>query len=402
MVYFGIGFLLGPQVFGVVRLDPVASQAFLEAPLKSRLDFTLHRGSQAAGSSARLQMAGNNLAGIWIDGPDRWPDYAGWSFLLRLPAGATRLLGAILAPTDPVLASDVELDSPFDRSRLRFGITGEAGMNDGTAFPFAILGLDLLRGTLEGGGWVWFVRDMIWLTVGGLAIGAILSTLLARYILHLRGAHGEGFGRHDFLALGMLLLTYGVAQLCHASGFLAVFAAGYALRRVEMNRNPDRHENTAELPVSVEKKKELAASPEKGAAYLTEAVLELNEHFKRMAELGMVILFGILFTPKSLPQEALWLVPLLFLLIRPASAEIGLWGAKVPRLDRRLIGWFGLRGIGSHYYLFYAFGHGLPASLQPRLLGITFAFVACSIVLHGASVTPLMRWFQARRQDAER
>ncbi|MEO8081932.1 MAG: cation:proton antiporter, partial [Caldimonas sp.] len=151
-----------------------------------------------------------------------------------LSIGAAVLLGGILAPTDPVLASAVQLHRPGDRDRLRFALTGEGGLNDGTAFPVVFFGLGLLgfhRIGLYGERWI--AIDLVWAVTAGLAIGAGLGTLLGRLVLYLRRTHKEAVGLDNFLALGLIGMAYGAASLAHAYGFLAVFAAGVALRRVE-------------------------------------------------------------------------------------------------------------------------------------------------------------------------
>ena len=151
---------------------------------------------------------------------------------LGLPLGAAVLLGAILAPTDPVLASDVQVAKPDDRDRLRFGLTGEAGLNDGTAFPFVHARPRPARAARPRRfGWRWLAVDVLWAVVAGVAIGAVLGTAVGQLVLYLRRTHREAVGLDDFLALGLIALAYGAALLAHAYGFLAVFAAGLALRR---------------------------------------------------------------------------------------------------------------------------------------------------------------------------
>ena len=111
---------------------------------------------------------------------------------LGLSVGAAVVLGAVLAPTDPVLASDVQMRHPSDQDNVRFSLTGEAGMNDGTAFPFLMLGLGLLGlHNLGSAGWRWFLVDVLWATAGGLAVGALLGVLTSRFVLYLRREHRE-------------------------------------------------------------------------------------------------------------------------------------------------------------------------------------------------------------------
>src|SRR4051794_24826204 len=124
--------------------------------------------------------------------------------------------------------------TPSTAIMSRFTLTGEAGLNDGTAFPFILLGLGLL-GTHELGawGWRWLAADVLWATAGGLAVGGGLRALVGHLVLYLRRHHQEAVGLDDFLALGLIALSHGTTLLLGASGFLAVFAAGLALRRVE-------------------------------------------------------------------------------------------------------------------------------------------------------------------------
>jgi NhaP-type Na+/H+ or K+/H+ antiporter len=206
MLYVGVGILLGPLVFDVGSIDPLENAGLLErlaelavivslftAGLKLRGPFRSAHWkvpARLAFLSMSLTVAMVTLVGV---------------FGLGLPLGAAVLLGAVLAPTDPVLASDVQLESASDRDKLRFSLTGEAGLNDGTAFPFVMLGLGLLGLHEMGpGGWRWFAVDVLWAITGGLVIGAVCGVVVARLVLYLRRSHREGIGRDEFLALGLI------------------------------------------------------------------------------------------------------------------------------------------------------------------------------------------------------
>jgi NhaP-type Na+/H+ or K+/H+ antiporter len=140
-------------------------------------------------------------------------------WLLGLPLGAAVLLGGILAPTDPVRATEVQVDNASDRDQLRFALTGEGGLNDGTAFPIVMLGLGLLGAHEIGNfGWRWLAIDVLWATGAGVVIGAALGTALGRVVLHLRHRHQEAVGYENFLALGLVGLAYGCAVLAQAYG----------------------------------------------------------------------------------------------------------------------------------------------------------------------------------------
>ena len=167
--------------------------------------------------------------------------------VLGLPWGVGIMVGAILAPTDPVLASDVQVEHPFDQNRLRFALTSEASLNDGTAFPFLMLGLGLLGlHDLGSGLWRWVAVDVLWATTAGLGVGGALGTAVGKLVLYMRRTHREAVGLDDFLALGLIALAYGIAVACHAYGFLAVFAAGLALRRVERMASGRTEQSQAE------------------------------------------------------------------------------------------------------------------------------------------------------------
>lgn len=319
---------------------------------------------------------------------------------LGLPVGAAVLLGAILAPTDPVLASDVQVEHPRDRDRLRFTLTGEAGLNDGTAFPFVMLGLGLLGlHDLGPRGLRWLAVDVGWAVVGGLAIGWLLGTLLGRLVLYLRREHKEAVGLDDFLALGLIALSYGGALLAGTYGFLAVLAAGLALRRIEARSSGEIHPEDVQIAAGAAEAKAIATHPDKAPAYMAAAMLGFNQQLERIGEVGVVVLLGTMLSPAYLPREALWFVPLLLLVIRPLAVLPVMAGSGTGALERGLTSWFGIRGIGSIYYLMYAIGQGLPAQLGARLTALTLTVVAVSVLVHGISVTPLMNLYRKESGD---
>ena len=406
LLYLLVGVLLGPWGVGLIRLDPIRHSALLErltefavilslftAGLKLRLPLTERRWWLPVRlASASMVVTVGLVAAVGV-------------LLLGLPLGAAVLLGAVLAPTDPVLAADVQVEHPADSDKLRFSLTGEAGLNDGTAFPFVMLGLGLL-GLHDVGpfGWKWAAVDVAWAVAAGLAVGAVLGTLVAQLVLYLRREHKEAVGLDEFLSLGLLALSYGVALLIHSYGFLAAFAAGVALRRVEA-----RHSG-GEVPRDVsgmagtasgEGGADAAIDPEKAPAYMAQAVLGFNQQADRICELAVVLLIGALLTAGHPPRDALWFAPLLFLVIRPLAVLPGLVGSRLAGVQRGLICWFGVRGVGSLYYLTYAIQHGVGGETAARLTSLTLATIAASVVLHGVSVTPLMSRYEkwSRRHE---
>jgi NhaP-type Na+/H+ or K+/H+ antiporter len=403
MLYLAAGVVLGPFGVGFITLDAIEDAPFLE------------RATEIA-VIVSLFTAGLKLRTAWTD-PRWWLPirlatlsmaitvglvaFVGTHWL-GLPLGAAVLLGAILSPTDPVLASDVQVAEPNDTDRLRFALTGEAGLNDGTAFPFVMLGLGLL-GLHEIGedATRWFTVDVLWSVVGGLGIGAAAGTLVGRTVVYLRGQHERAVGLDDFLALGLIALSYGLALLAHTYGFLAVFAAGLALRRIERlaDADPSAHGMT---DANLREEESAATDASTAPAYLARALLGFNEQLERIAEVAVVVLVGALLPLATLPREALWFVPVLLIVIRPAAVLLGVAGTGVTRLQRRMIAWFGIRGIGSLYYLMFAIAHGLPEGVAGRLASLTLVVMAVSVVVHGVSVTPLMAFYNRRmRRSAD-
>jgi NhaP-type Na+/H+ or K+/H+ antiporter len=320
-------------------------------------------------------------------------------FFLGLPAGACILLGAILAPTDPVLASDVQVNRPGDRDRLRFALTGEGGLNDGTAFPFVMLGLGLL-GLHEIGdfGWRWLLVDGLWATFAGLGVGALLGLAVGRLVLYLRREHKEAVGLDDFLAMGLIALSYGAALLLQAYGFLAVFAAGVALRHLEQSEGSGEASQQVVEQANVHPDQSIAEAvavdPQHAPAYMAQAVLGFNQQVERIGEVAVVITIGALLWSVRWHDAVWWFVPLLLLLVRPAAVGLGLLKSPSSAQQRWLIGWFGIRGIGSLYYLMYAINHGVSGDLADQLTALTLSVVVTSIVVHGISVTPMMAAYE--------
>ena len=379
ILYLAVGAAMGPFGAGILRIDPLEDSAFLEratelgviislftAGLKLRAPLRDARWRfpvRLAFVSMSLTVGMIAMVGVW---------------LLDLPLGAAILLGAILAPTDPVLASDVQVEHPGDRDRIRFSLTGEAGFNDGSAFPFVMLGLGLLGlHELGAAGWRWFAVDFLWAIAAGLGIGAALGRFVGKYMDRLRAAHEETVGRDEFIALGLVGFSYGLAILVHAYGFLAVFAAGLAFRRrdgaaLAAQKNPD--------------------------FYLSGPVLSANEQLERLMEIGLVLILGGMLSSDYLTSDVFWLGPLLFLVIRPLAVAIGTIGTSATRVERGLLAWFGIRGIGSLYYLMFALQHGVPKAIAQPLCSIVLSLVATSIIVHGISVTPLMNGYEARKK----
>lgn len=311
----------------------------------------------------------------------------GWWVAGLAPAVAL-LLGAVLAPTDPVLASDVQVGEPLTEDigdaedpddDIRFSLTAEAGLNDGLAFPFVHLALLLLAGgfaALDAGTWLgWYVVGKI---VLGVLVGLVAGWLLGRQAFRARtdslrlADHGE-----PLLALAGLLATYGAAELLGGYGFLAVFACAMNLRAAER-----RHSYQREMHALVERLERL----------ITLLVLLV---------LGMAMTRGLL---AHLDWRGVALALALVLVVRPLAGYAAL--STLPRAERLVgglsrgerlaVAFFGVRGVGSLFYLAYATSHhDVPGE---SWLWSTVAFtVVVSVLLHGVTATPAMTRLDARR-----
>ncbi len=292
----------------------------------------------------------------------------GWQVLgLDLPSAL--LLGAVLAPTDPVLASDVQVGPPGEGEEddVRFALTAEAGLNDGLAFPFVYLAIAVAAMQGGGGGEMlleWVALDVVWRLAAGLAVGwaagAALGYLVFRLPNHARISRtGDGF-----VALGLTLLAYGLAELVEGYGFLAVFVAAVTLRDSERE-----HEYHEELH-------------------------RFTEQIERLLMMGLLVCFGAAIAEGSIfgaLTPAVWLAAgLILAVVRPLSGWIGLAGSGASARETAVISVFGIRGLGSFYYLAYALG--AASFVDAPVLWVTVSLVVlASVLVHGTSVTPIMR-----------
>ena len=303
----------------------------------------------------------------------------GWGVLGLAPASAL-LLGAMLAPTDPVLASDVQVGRPGegDGPRVRFALTSEAGLNDGLAFPFVHLAIAwTLHAAEPGSGWLlhWLAIDVAWKIVAGVLVGWAAGRLAAKLLFRLPSGTGLAEGEDGFVIVGLTILSYGLTELAHGYGFLGVFVAALTVRASE--REHAYHQKLHDFAVEIE--------------HLALAVL--------------LLLVGASFTSQLLylVNGAMLLTAVLILfVVRPLSGLISLTGFRTPLLDRVAVSFFGIRGMGSFYYLAYAVTAAGIADVGELWAAVTLV-VVLSILIHGASARPIFRGIErraARRRDA--
>ncbi len=420
-IYLGIGCLIGPWGFDVLSVDLTRGAGWLERVTEIAVILSLFIG----GLRLRLPLTDRawrpayRLASVVMLGSIAG-DALLAATLFDLDPALALLIGAVLAPTDPVLANSVTVGHAEDRDGLRYALSGEAGLNDGAAFPFVVLSLLWLDGMQSGELVQWAAHRLLWAISAGLAIGYLLGRVVGTAAIRLRAHNRDTAAPTDFLALALIALSYTAAEQLGAWGFLSVFAAGLGLRRAELltvkaNPHPDvndRHGAThppAETLVEPNQVTEQEIEqPAVAAGVMVAEVFSFGDTLERMLEVLLVVLVGVSLA-SHWDWDGLWIGLLLIVLIRPAATLMLLVRSRTTFLQRGLIGWFGIRGIGSLYYLAYASTHGLShAEDAQKLAGLTLSAVASSIVIHGVTSQPLMNWYERRtgrvesREQAER
>ena len=302
-------------------------------------------------------------------------------WFLGLGLGAALLVAASLAPTDPVLASEVQVGEPADEDEgaenedeVRFGLTSEAGLNDGLAFPFVYLAIAISVVGSSPSAWFpqWFAVDVLWRLGVGLLLGFLVGKMLAKLFFSARADslrlsnHSEGF-----VALAATFLAYGITEMAEGYGFIAVFVCAVTIRAAEHTHGYHRI-----LHSYVEQLERL----------LTVVILVL---------LGGAIARGLL---EGIGWAELLVALAFLLLVRPLGGWVSLLGGKTGPRERIALSFFGIRGIGSLYYLAYALGKGEFAGQAQWLWSFVGLVVALSIVIHGATTSPLMNRLDRLRE----
>jgi sodium/hydrogen antiporter len=287
-------------------------------------------------------------------------------YILGLDLPSSLLLGAVLAPTDPVLASDVQVGPPLEKAQdnVRFSLTAEAGMNDGSAFPFTWLAIILM---INGGstevlmGWVWF--DLVYRIVAGVLMGFLIGRILAFLLFRLPEKIKGIQTRDGLVAISATLLVYGLAEWIHGYGFIAVFVTAITIRNYELEHT--YHRRMHDFTDQVERILMAIVLILFGGSLVSGILQELN---------WISALFGILFV----------------MIIRPATAILSLLGGKLHIKEKLAISFFGIRGMGSFFYLSFA----LQQTFFPfhgELWSIVSFIVLLSIIVHGLTATSVMK-----------
>ena len=302
--------------------------------------------------------------------------------LLPLSWPLAFLLAAMLAPTDPVLASDVQVHGEHDRDGVRVSLSAEGALNDATAYPVVMLALGLLGlhelGDAPFAGARWLLVDLLWSVSAGALLGIACGRGLG-WAMQRKLAAGSVRDWDELLYIGAIGLTYGVATLVEASPFMAVFLAGATL----MRQHP-------------------ATRPEGEAQEYGHQLQAFGARCERLVEVLMVLLIGAALVHVSWSAAVLLFALLMIIVVRPLSVLLSLPRAQLPRIQHGLIAWFGIRGVGSMFYLALSLDHGVSGSAAQLLVSACLACIALSIALHGISATPLMNAYQKRRSARRR
>ncbi|CAN5473289.1 cation:proton antiporter [soil metagenome] len=395
IIYLAAGILLGPSGLKLFYFDPFKQSALLEVLTEVAVLISLFSAGLKMPIPVTFKRWNAPVRLAWVSMTITVALVAGFACLvLGMPLGAGILLGAILAPTDPVLATDVQSRHPGDNDQLRFTLTCEAGMNDGSAFPLVMLGMGLLGlNQLGEFGTHWMLIDVLWATAGAIAIGVAGGMLLAHIGWRLRGKESRHEILDDLVGLGLIAVVYGASVMLHAWGFLAVFFAAVALRHTELKLARSVGVKDSELNADVAEPIDPATVDHESPVIVSAEALVFKEHLERLSEMMLVLMLGGMLFLESWHWSAVGLALFLFVIVRPLSVFAGLIGTDTSWRIRGLFGWFGVRGIGSIYYLMYAIQHGLPEDLARDLTYYTLVVVTLSILVHGTSVKPLMSQF---------
>lgn len=413
-IYLAIGLLLSPLAFNLIDINFVEWKVVFEHLTEIAVIVSLFIG----GLKLRLPLRNPAWTAAYrLAAPVMLVSIAGVAvfshFVFGFEWASAFLLGAVLAPTDPVLASTVSVNDAGDHDRMRYGLSGEAGFNDGAAFPFVIFALMWMEydrlGEWVGG---WALHRIVWAIPAGLIFGYFLGKGVGWMAIKLRSFHQETEAPNDFLALALIALAYVGAETAYAWGFLAVFAAGIGFRRAEIKvvkENPvhegedseetEEHERAdsiahppAEEFVGKKVDEEDLKNPSKAAGMIVAEIISFGDTAERILEVMMVVLVGICLAIywdwRSLP-----LALALFFVIRPLATLLFLWKTPTEKVQRLMMGWFGIRGIGSLYYLSYALNHGMHEHIA-ETVSITLSVVALSILIHGISSQPILDYYE--------
>lgn len=280
-------------------------------------------------------------------------------FYFNMPLASALLLAAVLSPTDPVLATDVQVGDPNeeDRDNVKFSLTAEAGFNDGMAFPFVWLAIAIAMASAAGGSMIvtWAWKHVVYQILAGLFSGFLLGKLLGFILFTLSKKYESMVTRDGFVSIAATLIVYGLTETIHGYGFVAVFIAALTLRGYERNH---KYHNRLHA---------------------------FSDQIERILVAIMLILFGGslvrgIMNSLTWPMAAFGIA--FIFVVRPLAGLIGLIGTRLRIQEKLVISFFGIRGMGSLYYLAFAFGTTFFKD-QDQLWAIVAFIILISIGIHG-------------------
>ena len=292
----------------------------------------------------------------------------GWWFLGFIPATAV-LLGAVISPTDPVLAEEVQTTPPLEEDVLstQVALTTEAGLNDGLAFPFTNMAIAIAFAGVAPAGWFmeWFLVDFLYKILIGSAVGVLLGYLIGRLVYSLPA---PGIRKSNIsigiIALALTLIPYGAAEILSSYGFIAVFVAACTFRYQE-----SEHEYLPTLH-------------------------DLSEQMEQILVLLVFLLIGIYLTSGFIHDFQWYMIPTALatiFLIRPLAGILGIMDLSLPWQKKTVISFFGIRGVGSVYYLMYALYHA-DFHQAGEVLALVTVIIIISVIVHGLLAKPAIDW----------
>ncbi len=404
LIYLALGLAISPLWLNLISIDFIRESVVFEHLAEVAVIISLF----VCGLKLRLPLGHSAwVPAFLLAGPVMIASIAGVAAFSHWVLGfgwpAAFLLGAVLAPTDPVLAGMVSVNDARDEDRMRYGLSGEAGFNDGAAFPFVIFALLWMEhGRVDGWAAGWAMHRLVWAIPAGLVIGFSLGKWVGHFAIRLRNRNPDTGAPDDFLALALIALAYAGAEAAGAWGFLAVFAAGLGFRRTEVlttEAHPAAHapetSGTPHPPAEHLVKKAVTEEdlkhPTKAAGHMVGEIITFGDTAERLLEVMLVVLLGICLATHW-DWRAVPLALVLFGVLRPLFTQLFLIGTRTRLSQRGLMGWFGIRGIGSLYYLAYALNHGLDAQAS-EIVALTLSVVALSVAVHGFS-SPLLHFYE--------
>ena len=366
IVYIGLGFLLSYIWKNFPAIDPVKKNLLIEKITEITVILSLMGAGIKISQSLKWKIWRPTIRLLLV----AMPLFIGLIAILSnvylgFSLGAAILLGAVLAPTDPVLAGDVQVSSPKSKkkdNKVRFVLTSEAGLNDGLAFPFVYLaGFIVMEGFSSKLLFDWFTYEFLYKIIIGIIVGLVCGKLIGFLLFNTKTKFDYQDG---FVAIAITFLTYGLSEIVHGYGFIAVFVAAYFFRKSEAN-----HEYHKQLH-------------------------DFTEQIEKLLVCILLILFGILLQQgllNYLTFSAAVIGVVIILILRPLISFLSLWKSGLNNKEKWTISILGIKGIGSFYYLAFALHNFTFESLDTRMIWSLVGFVILiSVILHGIAAPIMM------------